>query len=87
MERRCPSSLQSLTLGAHFNQHMLCLPTHLRSLTFGDHFNQPLDRVILPQNLGNLTFGACFRQKQSSKPDFGPAVQSGLGRPDAAKKH
>lgn len=59
-----PHGLQSLTLGAHFNESLehVTLPTQLQSLTFGSDFNQPLQAVNLPRSLQSLTFRSDFNQ-------------------------
>lgn len=51
-----PESLQTLTLGHHFNRDLtdVHFPSHLRSLTLGQRFTWSLHHVNLPNSLCNL---------------------------------
>ena len=51
-----PESLQTLTLGHHFNRDLtdVDFPSHLRSLTLGQRFTWSLHHVNLPNSLCNL---------------------------------
>ena len=55
-----PSSLQSLSFGADFNQSLeqVTLPLSLQTSSFGGDFNQSLEQVTLPLSL--QSFSACL---------------------------
>ena len=56
LEVTFPESLQTLTLGHHFNRDLsdVHFPSHLRSLTLGQRFTWSLHHVNLPNSLCNL---------------------------------
>lgn len=56
-----PASLETLTLGRHFNNELPILPSKLRKLFLGAKFNQVL-RHPLPDTLQILSFGIHFNQ-------------------------